>query len=192
MRIIYIYCLIDPNGKKYIGQTYNIIDRLKRHLRADSAIGCALYEFEPINFKIKILHKTYDRKTANELEIVEIEQQNSLCPNGYNIAKGGYSIVSSSGMTGKHHSIEVRKIMREKRLGLYAGNKNPAKKPGVGEKISKAKQGKKRPDVSERNKGNKYGQGRIYKPSKKSGIKRSITCLKKAIAKLEKELAKEK
>lgn len=169
----------------YIGWSGDPINRIfNQHERTDSYIGNALRVYGWDTFDVSILHLVKTKKEACKLEIKEIAKYNSVAPNGYNLTPGGDNPPNQTG----HYHTEKQKA--KWRSGERKGDKNNSRLPGVGVKISKTKQGKKRPDIAEKNKGNKYGQGRIYKPSKKSGIKRSITCLKKAIIKLEQELDK--
>lgn len=176
----YIYQIYFPISKKsYIGQTFNLKGRLEEHLRSGRLVCKALWKYD--NWQISVLHTCKTRNEANKIEIEEIRNFNSVAPNGYNLTHGGDDPPSQKG---KHWKLTEEQKNKRK------GDKNNSKLPGVGAKISAVKKDCKRPDVAKRNKGNKYGQGRIYKPFKESGTKRSITCLKKAIKKLEQELGK--
>jgi hypothetical protein len=76
-----IYCLTFPNGKKYIGQTTQLLKtRLNQHN--------AIHKYE--QYTCDILLDVKD----TELDYYEeklIKEHNTLVPNGYNIRTGGNS-----------------------------------------------------------------------------------------------------
>jgi group I intron endonuclease len=84
---IYIYAIYFPvSDKYYIGQTKNL-NRLIGHLRSDLLVGKALWKYN--DWKVSILHTVFDRDVANQIEIEEIRNFNSVAPNGYNLTHGG-------------------------------------------------------------------------------------------------------
>lgn len=99
-----VYCLTNKlNGKKYIGQTFDIENRWKD--KEESYKGCtALYEalcehgWDNFEHEIIIDHLTADE--ADNMEKKLIAEMNTLVPNRYNINKGG-------GMLSKHYRIEM-------------------------------------------------------------------------------------
>lgn len=90
--------LTSPKGKKYIGQTTETVEkRWQRHVwkatKNDAkpqcnALNSAIRKYGSENFKKEILLEIED-ELLNENEIKLIAENNTLCPNGYNICKGG-------------------------------------------------------------------------------------------------------
>lgn len=201
---IYIYAIYFPTSNKYyIGVTNNLQGRMLYHLESDYLVGRALRKYD--DWQVSILHIRIDKEEAKILEIENIRNFSSIHPNGYNQTRGGDGFGSywkgrkrskennennRQAQLGKKLSEETKEKIRsykhtkEAKEKIRQVGKRPCSKE-TKEKIRQALQGKKRPDIAKRNMGNKYGQSHIYKPSKKSGIKRGITCLKKAIKKLE-------
>lgn len=197
-KIYKLICLI--TNMSYIGQTYKSIkQRINEHIGSDFYIGKAIRKHEIKNFKVEILWKTTSKETANCIEKAAIKFYNTQVPNGYNLTSGGEGgdywkgkknpVISEAnkkriwtkesrekvGKASKGHKLskESKKKCRESKLG----NKNPAKKPGVGAKISKAKIGKKMSAKSKKNM-------KIARNKPETNIKR----LKTFIRKLEKEI----
>lgn len=84
----YLYKLIDPNGKTYVGVTCNFKRRMKEHRSSHWPIGKALREFGEENFTI--LTEEFETKELaldKEFELVSCETytDDSL----YNITVGG-------------------------------------------------------------------------------------------------------
>lgn len=102
----YIYILTSPNGKSYIGQTYN-----KKGLSArwqngygydrNTIIRRAIDKYGWSNFTHDILYKVENNnpdiliRILNRLEEYEIVNQNTLTPNGYNSVSGGLNSIIS-------------------------------------------------------------------------------------------------
>jgi len=85
---VYIYCIYFPtNNKYYVGQTKNLKQRMKAHLKSGSLVCKALYKYD--DWQISILHTCKTRDEANRIEIEEIRNFNSVAPNGYNLTAGG-------------------------------------------------------------------------------------------------------
>ena len=85
------------NGKIYVGQSIDIIERWKQHnykafnsneIAYNSAIHCAFRKYGIENFVLEVLEEC-SAEDLDQREIYWIEQLNSLTPNGYNILKGG-------------------------------------------------------------------------------------------------------
>lgn len=92
-----IYCLRNKqNSKKYIGQTIrDPYVRLKEHIassRSDDpgcrAIALAIKCYGIEMFEFLIIHNC-EPADLDRLETEEIEKQNTLAPNGYNLYEGG-------------------------------------------------------------------------------------------------------
>lgn len=89
--IIYMYT--SPNGKKYVGQTWDEQKRKSDHkiIAKKSVFHSAIKKYGFNKFKYEILHSNIrTQKELDRLEILEIQKNNSIAPNGYNIALGGY------------------------------------------------------------------------------------------------------
>lgn len=97
----YIYIVTNKlNGMQYIGQTRRTIEvRWKNHLRQLKSdvnyFHNSILKYGSDNFTIDILDtiSAIDIKTLtnelNKLEIYYIRKYDTLCPNGYNLTKGG-------------------------------------------------------------------------------------------------------
>lgn len=89
---MYCYMIINKiNQKKYIGITINFEKRMAQHKRqkTSSLIHQAIQKYGEENFEYQIIASELSVEEAEEMEISLIEKENSLVPNGYNIAKGG-------------------------------------------------------------------------------------------------------
>jgi|AntAceMinimDraft_18_1070375.scaffolds.fasta_scaffold01445_10 hypothetical protein len=101
MRIGIIYRATSPSGKKYYGRSIQPLSRRKYHHYNSTRNGSNLYFHNAIrkygedNIKWEIVEKIkYKTKEElieilNEKEINYIDKDNTLCPNGYNLNKGG-------------------------------------------------------------------------------------------------------
>jgi len=149
---IYIYIIWFPSKKSYVGQTYNLKGRMLSHLGAGSLVGNALRKYD--DWKVSILHTVKIRDEANRIEIEEIRNFNSVCPNGYNLTRGG------EGGLGCQISEETRKKISEAKKGHQVSEKTKKK-------------------LSEAQKGNKNLLG--YKRSKINILKQQITVLRRKL-----------
>jgi len=151
MMKIFIYIIQFPtSGKSYIGQTFNLKGRMLSHLSNKSLVGNALRKYD--DWKVSILHTTRLRTEANRIEIEEIRNHNSVCPNGYNLTRGGDD---PPVMRGEDNPMFGRKrpdvIKRNKKAtgrkcpeqSKFMKEHNPAKRLEVREKLSKSLQGNK-------------------------------------------------
>ena len=79
------------NQKKYIGITIDFITRKKQHQyqKSNSLIHKAIVKYGIENFLFEIIKENLTVEEAEELEIQTIQNENTLAPNGYNLAKGG-------------------------------------------------------------------------------------------------------
>jgi len=145
------------NGKEYIGQTKrdNINSRKSEYLykirknEPVQIIHKAMLKYGIDNFSFEVLHEV-STEELNMKEIEEIQNRNTLTPNGYNREKGGKNSsiheetrklmsLSQSGEKhwnfGKKASEETRKLQSESRIGyvhseetkqkISEGNKKP-------------------------------------------------------------------
>lgn len=97
----YIYKITNLiNAKVYVGQTTKTVEqRFKGHCNSKkSHIGLAIKKYGKINFKIELLAIADNQKQLNALEVVYVNNENCLHPNGYNHRAGGdqQGIVSDS------------------------------------------------------------------------------------------------
>ena len=124
------------NGKKYIGQSINIINRWKDHKNAlnREASRCRLlqrawkkYGGEE-NFSMNII-ELCDESMLDEVEIKYIQLYDTI-NNGYNIEPGGNAQ--------KHLSEETRQKLRESHLGMTASEETR-------KKMSESRMGDKNP-----------------------------------------------
>lgn len=146
----YIYVLLSPSGKRYIGQTITTVEkRINRHF-ADVRTGCSL----PIHNAMRKYGKksiTIEQVCAlkcsqdylNLIEDRAIIFYNTLVPNGYNLRMGGN--------TGSPH-----KLTRIKMSNAKKGRPSPNKGKiglGKGRKHSKETKAKISAAASKREKG---------------------------------------
>jgi len=126
------------NGKIYIGQTKKALSqRIAEHIKGNAKgnktpVHRALNKYGLESFTISVIDEADTKEILNEKEIYWIKFLNCKIPNGYNIADGG------NGVVGYKHTKKWKKNQSIR----ISGENNPAKKPGVGEKISKANTGK--------------------------------------------------
>ena len=90
----YIYKYTSPNGKSYIGQTINSLQKRAKNLISGNGYKkCSLFwkaieKYGFHNFICEILEEV-PIKDLNEKEIYYINKFNSCAPNGYNLSSGG-------------------------------------------------------------------------------------------------------
>ena len=119
-----IYCYTDKtNGKKYIGQTISekrrIIEHLRQTQKYKTVFDKVLQKKGIENFDYDILFEIEEKRSKisgilNEKEEYYIKRYNSQVPNGYNVSKGGKSILR---MNGYKPTKETLKKMRDSHLG---------------------------------------------------------------------------
>lgn len=159
---IYIYKLISPSNKSYIGVSKNPKKRFKGHsIHLSSYIGKAIRKYGKGNFKLEILDNAEEYSEAYLLEQKYIKKFNTICPNGYNLDSGGQGGREVSEKTRKkmckaqegrtlskehrrkigqaHKGKIISQEMIEKLQKFFTGRKRPSE---VGEKISKSSKGR--------------------------------------------------
>lgn len=123
---IYMY-INKVNGKRYVGQAKDFIQRHKEHIRKhDQVIDKAIDKYGIDNFEIKILaHNIPTQEKLNDYEKFFIKRYNSSIKNGegYNVAEGGHNGNTMEGKTDEEIEEWKRKI----------GEGNKGKKGLVGE-----------------------------------------------------------
>lgn len=96
-----IYCITFPSGKKYIGQTRQVLKkRIAQNLSSNNntLISKAFRKYN--DFIVSIVLECDDNH-LDEQEKYFIEKYNTINPNGYNMCSGGQN--------GYHFSIDVKK-----------------------------------------------------------------------------------
>jgi len=115
----YIYLITNTvTGKRYVGQTQqeDIERRWKAHRKCDKK-SCGSYllraykKYGIDKFKFKIICICFNND-CNKFEEEYINKFNTICPNGYNLKRGG--------MNSKHHPNTLKKLSE-----LNKGEKNP-------------------------------------------------------------------
>lgn len=88
-----VYKLTAPSGKAYVGiSKYGLSRRLLWHKSNYScchAIHAAINKYGLNAIKQEVLHHNVPLEDLPALEVLEIERQGTLQPNGYNLTKGG-------------------------------------------------------------------------------------------------------
>lgn len=116
----YIYRLISPNNKSYVGQTKDLHGRLLAYKRLDCKDQKKLYraldKYKWEEFTHEILEIIPD-ELANDYEIYYIEKYNCI-KKGLNIRIGGeISDGKNNPMYGKKHSEKTKEKMRIRAIG---------------------------------------------------------------------------
>ena len=120
------------NNKIYIGKTVRSLNiRRSEHYQAafsgnsQTHFHRALRKYSKENFEWSIIHKCKTEKELNETEIHLIDKFDTL-KNGYNLTLGGDGASSgeNNSFYGKHHTEKTKEIIRQKNIGLFAGEKN--------------------------------------------------------------------
>lgn len=137
----WIYIITNTkNGKCYIGQTIRRTPEIRWSCEKSNPHGLlrpAFAKYGVENFKFETICEIDEsegwRERLDEREILEIQQRNSLQPNGYNIERGGRrykgdgnigkprteetKLRISSSLTGKKHSDNRKRKNSESHLG---------------------------------------------------------------------------
>ncbi len=133
----FVYMIIFPSGKKYIGQTTrNVKKRFNEHIKCTGScvlLENAIKKYGTNNIILETLLEI-NNDQLNYYESKFIELFDTIEPNGYNIRSGG-----SKGI----HSIESRERMRQKKLGVNNHNYGKPRTANTKLAISCAKSGKK-------------------------------------------------
>lgn len=125
-----IYMITTPSGKKYIGQTtVSFSKRMNAHknasIRDDDERQCwalnrAIRKYGWENIKKEVVVHCIDIDELNQMEIDMIEEENTLIPNGYNIARGGAGcVVEQTFEIKEKRSITLRQSEITKNLPMY-------------------------------------------------------------------------
>lgn len=111
------------NGKRYVGQSKNIKNRIKNFkclkcVYANEYIDADRKSYNFTDWKLTILKKCDDEE-ANYWEQYYIKEQNTKYPNGYNVTSGGI------GLYGYEHTDETKAKMSKSASERQFGENNP-------------------------------------------------------------------
>lgn len=133
MKTGYIYKIVSPSGKLYIGQTIDLVRRKSKYRRLSCKqqpkIYNSLLKYGWENHIFEIIEKVefVDKSILNEREIFWIKEFNSF-EDGLNLTAGGDS---------KEISEETREKIRLSKLGKTSPNKGKKMSDEQKKKISK-------------------------------------------------------
>lgn len=88
------------NGKKYVGQSSNIIERWKnggKNYFSSTKFHRAIQKYGWENFTHEILYENLNKEAANKIERDLIKKYDSI-NNGYNIQEGGYTSLTKESL----------------------------------------------------------------------------------------------
>lgn len=88
------------NGKKYVGQSSNIIERQKnggKNYFSSTKFHRAIQKYGWENFTHEILYENLNKEAANKIERDLIKKYDSI-NNGYNIQEGGYTSLTKESL----------------------------------------------------------------------------------------------
>lgn len=129
-----IYMYTAPNGKRYVGQTWDEQKRRWDHRSVSgkkSVLHAAITKYGKDVFVYEILHSNIDTQDElNRLESEAIKSFNTIAPNGYNLTTGGEG--------GKHHETTKQKLRdcwigkKEERIAAF---KKAAQRPEVRQRL---------------------------------------------------------
>jgi group I intron endonuclease len=184
MRTGYIYKIINPKGKVYVGQTINLQSRIKNYRNLKCSNQKILYnsilKYGWENHKFEIIETIEienDKSLLNEKEIFWIKELKSF-GDGMNCNAGGNGNVGrkcseetkkkiSQGNLGKKQSDETKKKIAEASKG-----RSHIVTQDVKDKISRSKQGQQVSDETKQ-KISKFNKGKILSEEHKNKIKES-------------------
>lgn len=152
----YIYRIVSPNGKIYVGKTS--IDpekRWKQHEKSNLPIGCAIRKYGFENMSFEILCFCFSNDEANKLEIHYIDKFDCL-RSGYNCTVGGEGTVGythseyskskmSKSKSGKNNVFFGRKLSDVEKQRLRIANLGKPKSESTRNKISESLKGSNSP-----------------------------------------------
>ena len=157
------------NGKIYIGQTKKALSqRIAEHIKGNAKgnktpVHRALNKYGLESFTISVIDEADTKEILNEKEIYWIKTLDCKIPKGYNIANGG------NGVVGYKHTKKWKKNQSVR----ISGDNNPAKQPGVGEKISRTNTGRKQSKETCKNM-SKASKGKSKSEDHKKNISKSL------------------
>lgn len=115
----YIYKIISPTGRIYIGQTMDYIVRFKLYsqlaCKSQTKLYRSLKKYGPINHSYEIIEEC-DIDLLNERETYYIALYNAASRRGLNCA-----VVADSPMRGRKHKASTKRKMSKVRKGVKKG-----------------------------------------------------------------------
>lgn len=139
------------NNKKYVGQTINIEQRWKNHIKDSTKLVSrylyrAMNKYGIENFKFEVIEDNIPINLVSEREVHWISELNTKAPNGYNMTDGGEGSV---GRKMSEHTKQVlldykknNKVSEESRLKMSTSQKERYEKnPELKQKLSKKLKG---------------------------------------------------
>jgi group I intron endonuclease len=142
------------NGKAYIGQTINLKERMRTHIRDalnnryNSHFHKAIRKYGISNFEWKIVAKCNSIEELNRAEVEMIRRYDTF-NNGYNLNMGGNGY---SGLYGKNHPLYGTKLSKEHKRKIGDAHIGKPRSEETKKKISEAKKGRNNPNYG------KYGK----------------------------------
>lgn len=119
---MFIYQITNlKNGKRYIGQTINNVDkRWKKHKKYPNyALSEDLEKYGEENFLIEIIARANSYEELAYLEKEYIRTFNTMYPNGYNLTDGGRNIKMTEEHKNKISKSNMNKAKKSTRNGKY-------------------------------------------------------------------------
>ena len=113
MKTYTIYLLTNRvNGKRYIGQTSNFVERIQAHKRAKNNVPIhhAIRKYGWDNFSVQIVSENLSIEDVDRFERYWIQHFETLSPKGYNLESGGNK--------NKVLSDETKRKMSKARMGI--------------------------------------------------------------------------
>jgi group I intron endonuclease len=143
--VIYaIYIITNvKNAKQYVGVSCNLEVRWKTHKKAlgdTPLLHRAIKKYGKENFIFSHIADAFDRESAFNLEMLLIQQHNTLTPNGYNLTKGGEGGVGAK--RGRIVSDETKKKISLSLKGKTSPRKGVTLSEETKRKVSESKKGK--------------------------------------------------
>lgn len=138
----YIYLITDTtNGKQYVGQHHYDKEELDPNYHGSGHIIKNIYSKRPETLKEEYVKTCFNQTEMDEWEKYFIFTNNTLYPNGYNLAEGGGGCVACE---------ETRKKISESNKGRTSPNKGKPMSEEQKKKLSESLKGKHHTEESKR------------------------------------------
>ena len=152
-----VYKTINLINQKFYMGLHTTDDPHDSYLGSGKQLQAAIRKHGRDNFQKEVMavFDTEDQMIAFEAQVVDAA--NVASQQCYNITLGG----------GKPPSWKGRKHSAAKKVGM-SGDNNPMRRPEVAAHHCRINKGKKKPYLTERNKGNQYSKGCVRSPETKA------------------------